>query len=205
MSRPKKSIEERNAMRERILAAASDLLETLGPDQISIRAITTRLGVSPMSFYSYFTSRDDLISALSEQQMHSLRDSAAQYLARAEQEGADLILREVLQLFADSALEQPRRYLLQWAIPADNPDQLPIRPWHLDIVLRFLSSLMEVGIRQGKFRAANPQTAALTLFSLINGPLLMRTSGRLADSDQFAVVLDEIENLAVQYLTPPTA
>ena len=57
MSRPKKTVEQRKATRERILAAASELLEKRGSEEISIRAVTAGLGISPMGFYSYFTSR----------------------------------------------------------------------------------------------------------------------------------------------------
>ena len=56
MSRPKKTVEQRKATRERILAAASELLEKRGSEEISIRAVTAGLGISPMGFYSYFTS-----------------------------------------------------------------------------------------------------------------------------------------------------
>lgn len=201
MSRPKKSIDERNAMRERILAAASDLLERHGADEISIRAVTASLGISPMSFYSYFTSRGDLITALGEQQLRSLQESAANYLARAERAGAGPILREVLGLLVESVCLQPRRYLLLWTIPAGAPQAALVRPWRLDMLLDFFTRLIEQGMLQGNFRPGDPRVAALTVFSTVNGALLLRVSGRLPDSGQFDALAHESVDLALRYVT----
>ena len=201
MSRPKKTVEQRNATRERILAAASELLEKYGSEEISIRAITAGLGISPMGFYSYFTSRAELIDALREQQLRAFDEGASQFLARARQEGAAPVLRETLQLLVDTACGQPQRYLLLWSVAAGEPDALAAPPWRLDGIIQFFGQLIEIGVQRGEFAPRDPHTAALTVFSLYTGALLLRVSGRLPDSGQFAALLREAEDLAQRYLS----
>jgi len=199
MSRPKKTVEQRNATRERILAAASELLEKYGSEEISIRAITAGLGISPMGFYSYFTSRAELIDALREQQLRAFDEGASQFLARARQEGAAPVLRETLQLLVDTACGQPQRFLLLYSA-AGEPDALVAPPWRLDGIIQFFGQLIEIGMQRGEFAPRDPHTAALTVFSLYTGALLLRVSGRLPDSGQFDALLRETERLALCYL-----
>lgn len=198
MSRPKKTSVEREAMRDRILAAADDLLEALGPSEVSIRAVTARLGVSPMTFYSYYPSRSELLKSLSERQLRALQESGEQFLARARQEGAACILHEVLALFSQSALQRPRSYLLQWALPVG---QMPnFHRLLFETGLKFLSDLIALGIQQNQFQPTDPREAAVMLFSLFNGPLLLYTSGRLTDSAELAKLLQDTEHLVMEYL-----
>lgn len=201
MSRPKKSSAERDLVRERILAAAGDLLESRGPAEVSIRAVTACLGVSAMAFYSYFSSRDELLTTLSERQLRTLQESGGQFLEQARSEGAGPVLRQVFALFSQSAFQRPRSYLLQWAMPVDEAGGLFFHSQRFQTVLDFLQRLVELGIEQGEFRPMQPQKAALALFSLFNGPLLLHTSGRLTDPAQLALLLSETERLALLYLT----
>ncbi|GAP15946.1 transcriptional regulator [Longilinea arvoryzae] len=198
MSRPKKTTLEREAMRERILAAAGDLLETQGPEEVSIRAVTARLGVSPMTFYSYFASREELLKSLSERQLRILQESAEQFLKRARQEGAGGVLREVVRLFSQAALQRPRSYLLQWTLPVDEAQK-----YHLllfETGLQFLSDLIDLGIQQGQFQPTESREAAVMLFSLFNGPLLLYTSGHLTDAAELSKLLEDTEHLVMDYL-----
>jgi len=201
MPRPKKTSAERDLVRERILAAASDLLERSGPAEVSIRAVTACLGVSPMAFYSYFSSRDELLNTLSERQLRILQESGEQFLDRARRESASQVLRQVFSLFAQSAFQRPHSYLLQWAMPLDEADGLFLQSKRFQTVLDFLQRLVALGIKQGEFRPMQPQQAALALFSLFNGPLLLHTSGRLTDPGQLADLLAETERLVLLYLT----
>lgn len=201
MSRPKKTDEQRNTTRERILAAASELLETRGSEEISIRAVTASLGISPMGFYSYFTSRAELIDALSDQQLRAFQEGASQYLARARRDGAAAVLRETLQLLADTACKQPQRFLLLYSAAPGEPDPLAVPPWRLDRIIQFFSQLIEVGVQSGEFTPRDPLVAAQTVFSLYSGVLLLRVSGRLPETVQFDALLREAEGLALRYLS----
>lgn len=50
--------------RERVLAAAVDLLDHAGPDAFTMRALAERLGVATMAVYSHFSGKDEIIEAV---------------------------------------------------------------------------------------------------------------------------------------------
>lgn len=52
------------ATRDLILQSMADLMEELGPDGISNRQIAERAGVTEITIYRHFSSREDLLSAL---------------------------------------------------------------------------------------------------------------------------------------------
>jgi AcrR family transcriptional regulator len=52
--------------RERILAAAQDLIDGGGLEQLSMRRLAQELDVWPMGIYRYFDDKDELVEALAE-------------------------------------------------------------------------------------------------------------------------------------------
>jgi AcrR family transcriptional regulator len=58
---------ERQAVRQAILDAARDLFVSEGYRNVSIRKIAERIEYSPAAIYSYFTGKDDIFFALSEE------------------------------------------------------------------------------------------------------------------------------------------
>jgi AcrR family transcriptional regulator len=58
--RERKKIETRRAL----ASAALRLAEELGPDKVTIEAIAEAAGVSPRTFFNYFTSKDDAIAGI---------------------------------------------------------------------------------------------------------------------------------------------
>lgn len=58
---------EGERLRATLLEAATELLaESENPDQVSVRAVTARAGVSPTALYLHFENRDHLVRAVSE-------------------------------------------------------------------------------------------------------------------------------------------
>ena len=67
-------------LREELIVAAQDLLaEAAHPDDVSIRAVARRAGVSPTAAYRHFTDRDDLVITA----IHSCFDEFTEELALA--------------------------------------------------------------------------------------------------------------------------
>ena len=59
--------ERRNAQREALLDAASEMLMHGGPDAISMRKLAARVGASTMAVYTAFGGKEGLITALFEE------------------------------------------------------------------------------------------------------------------------------------------
>jgi AcrR family transcriptional regulator len=75
---------EGDRLREQLLAAATELVaEKENPDEVSVRAVTARAGVSPTALYLHFDGREGLFLAVSEAcfaeleaAMHEAREGA---------------------------------------------------------------------------------------------------------------------------------
>jgi AcrR family transcriptional regulator len=64
---------ERNKLsRERVLEATAQLVRSEGLDALSMRRLAQRLDVWPMSIYTYFRDKDELLDALWREQMRDL-------------------------------------------------------------------------------------------------------------------------------------
>jgi AcrR family transcriptional regulator len=94
---------------ERILDAAQALLETSGPDGLSMRTLADALSVRPSSLYRHHASRETLLLALGERAAYALQDAlrraTADRTARAGAEAAS-------QAYLDYARQHPHLYAL---------------------------------------------------------------------------------------------
>jgi len=78
--RPRNPRGQGDRLREELIAAAQDLLaEAAHPDDVSIRAVARRAGVSPTAAYRHFSDRDDLVMTA----IHSCFDEFTEELAVA--------------------------------------------------------------------------------------------------------------------------
>ncbi len=62
-------------MVEVLLAAAGEILETEGPEALSVRRIAAAAGVAPMGVYNHFESKNGIIEALFIQGFERLREA----------------------------------------------------------------------------------------------------------------------------------
>jgi len=108
------------ATRERLLAAARELIEEGGYGSASVAAITERAGLAAGTVYRHFASKAQLF-------LDVFRDVCAgeerAMVAAADDAGPDAVdrLEAVLTTFARRALQNPR---LAWALLAEPVDQL---------------------------------------------------------------------------------
>ena len=105
-----------------ILDAASALLESEGPEALSVRRIAATAGVAPMGVYNHFRSKSGIMDALFRQGFR---------LLGAELEGAhhaadpEVALRAGLTIYRRLALASPATYrlMLMRAVPAYVPSE----------------------------------------------------------------------------------
>ena len=199
MPRPKQTEEQIATMRERILDAALALLSQQGPEALSIRAIAKRVGVSHMVLYTYFENRAALIAALSERQHGRLHARHAEILKRAETGDLREMLHESLAFYAQMMQRRPRPYRFLWIQPIDSVGSIgPYR--HVETHRRHLSRLIELGIERGILADRDPDLAAATVLSIVNGPLILYHSGRLPDEDLRDRMEENVLQIAMDYL-----
>ena len=201
MPRPKQTEEEREAMRERILDAAHELLMEQGPEALSTRVIAERLGVSHMVLYTYFENHDALSAALRARLREEREATRAEALQRAETGDVVAVMREALARYATAAKEHPALYTFLWVQPISSSgvwQEQPHRPYQGNI--RYLAQLAQLGMARGVFVERDPMLAAGVAFATVHAPLLFYYSGRLTGADLCDHLSAEALDLAMRYL-----
>ncbi len=107
-------------MEAALLASAAEILETEGPDGLSVRRIATAAHVAPMGVYNHFESKSGIIEALFVQGFERLGQAMA---GIAEIQDPYEALREGGRRYRALALAHPMMYQLMFmrAIPGFEP------------------------------------------------------------------------------------
>jgi AcrR family transcriptional regulator len=152
------------ATRDRLLAAARELVEEGGYGSASVLAIAARAGVAAGTVYRHFPSKAELF-------LEVFRDVCGgeerAMLAAADGAGAGGVARleAVVATFAERALRNPR---LAWALLAEPVDplvdaeRLAYRQRYADLIARELRTAIGAG-------EIPPQDVALTAAALVGG------------------------------------
>ena len=107
--------------RTRIFRAARKLFDEKGLDELSLRSVAKRVGITPMAIYRHFDSKESLVDAL-------VLDGLAQWSARVEALPAAKGLAKLEQIgeaFLDFALEEPRRFEAAFLIHSNKARRYP--------------------------------------------------------------------------------
>ncbi len=70
-------------LRAGLLASALELVEEAGPEQLSLRAVARRAGVSPNAPYNHYADKDALLTALATHSFELLRERMSAAVATA--------------------------------------------------------------------------------------------------------------------------
>lgn len=197
MPRPKRTEQEIEAMRERILDAALAMLKKEGLEVMSIRKIAERIDVSHMLLYSYFDNRAAIISSLRERGFEQMEAFCAESLRLAEVGDALVQVRGLLERFVQISREHPGLYQLAWR----RDRSLRADPQNMTRILEYLSQLINLCMEHGQCIERNPNLAAVMVFSMINGTLMLYHSvSAIGETDQSELESEMIE-AAITYLT----
>ena len=152
--------------RERLLAAAQELIEEGGYGAASVIAIADRAGVASGTLYRHFASKEELFvevfRAVCAREERAMRTAAADM---SEDATATQRLETVLGSFAERALRNPR---LAWALIAEPVDprvdaeRLAYRERYAAVI----SESLRAGIAAGELPEQN---VALTAAALVGG------------------------------------
>jgi len=158
--------------REAIIQAAEEIIQTQGPDALSMREVAELTDYSASNLYEYFASKDDLLAAVANEALMRLATQVGH-------SAAGLSLRERLLAYGQSYLEfartHPALYLLTFgrklshSVLAD-PEKTPS-------TYGLLLQLIREGIEAGDF-VPRPdfglQEMAFGCWSLVHGIAMLR-------------------------------
>lgn len=204
MARPRRTPEQIAEMRERILQAALDILNQEGFEELSIRAIAERLGISHMTFYTYFRSREELMMTLDERQREHIQEHRAEMLREAAQGDVCQVIREWLGIGVRLATRHPHIYHFLWVQPIDAKRSANQHQKIRDS-LDHLAELIRLGQECGRLVERDPLVAAGVVFGTVNAPLIMYHGGRLPDAELRDRLVNEAIDMAMGYLCSKNA
>lgn len=205
MPRPARTEEQIGAMQERILDIAHELIHEGGPRAVSIRRIAAELGISHMTFYNYFPSREVMLEKLRERELARVAECQEEMSARARSGPALPVILENLTGVARRTVRRPEMYRLAFTMantnthPTCNPG--PKNPLRHQAHLR---ELIQIGIEKGEFHIEDAEGAALLISALIQGPLGFFAAGYLEPA-QLQSLWEETLRIISIYLTRGTS
>jgi AcrR family transcriptional regulator len=187
-----------------LLDAAAEILETEGPDGLSVRRIAAAAGVAPMGVYNHFESKNGIIEALFIQGFERLSDALK---AVADVQDPYEALREGGRRYRALALEHPMVYQLMFlrAVPGFEPSE---RAFVIagDAFANLVTAVQRA-MAAGVIVEGEPAETAQLIWSSIHGWVsleLMGMTGFIEDQDTgfdrvCSTMLDGLSPDAVQH------
>jgi AcrR family transcriptional regulator len=200
MARPKKTSEQLETIREKILDTALAILQENGPEAITIRAIAERMDVAHMSLYTYFESQSAILRALSQREMAKWRVKQQVFQQRAETEDILRVVEDLLRFFMDFAHQNPNLYRMAWVMPEVGAETSAESRQRMQATVSYLADLLTIGMERGVFILREPFLAAGTVLAMVNTPYILFHSGKLIDSALRDRMAQEVFLAAMGYL-----
>ena len=149
-----------------LLTSAADILESEGPDGLSVRRIAAAAGVAPMGVYNHFESKFGIVEALYIQGFGRLADAMA---AMAQIDDPAEALLEGARAYRTLALAHPMAYQVMFlrAVPGFEPSD----PALTSCTRGFdcLVDTVERAIRAGVIAPGSPTETAQMIWAGIHG------------------------------------
>jgi AcrR family transcriptional regulator len=148
--------------RERIVAAAQDVIRRFGPAKATVLDVARALGVSHAAVYRHVATkaelRDLVVGRCAEATMPPLRDIAAQPGPAAQR----------LRAFIDAliagkrrwAADDPELFLAYRTLTADAQSAVAV---HVDELIELTATIIRAGVADGTFRTVDPVAAGRAL------------------------------------------
>ena len=186
--------------RSAILAAARELLESGGPDAVTLRSVGAAAGVSRSAAYRHFDDKGDLLAALA---LETLTELAATIRNSATRRGNRSPLQQGCRAYVRYAVEQPHHYLL---IFGDTPPAEPSREIEVaaDDGMRALGELVQRAQENGELGEGPPREVATVLWALLHGLAQLQITGHLQEPRTIEgdAGLDQLLDIALGALRP---
>lgn len=171
----------RHGTRERLLAAARDLLIQDGAAAVTMRAVATRVGLSAMAPYRHFPSREALLAAVVEQSHAVFASHLQRALAAPTPE--ERLLQAGFE-YLNFALEHPRDYALMLMNAPPESEAASASRGRDRATFQFLVDRIRECADAGVLDAPDPELTALTVWGHVHGIVSLHLTRRLFVDDR---------------------
>ena len=157
--------------RERILAAACDLIATDGIDEVRIARVANRARASTALVHHYFSTREELLTQALLQSFELAADErlgAGPAAATTATEGLAIAIQECLP----TPGEGEREWVLWvelWLRAAREPELRPVAGRMYESYREWISRVIKRGVESGEFRQVDADEVANLAMALFDG------------------------------------
>lgn len=163
--------------REQIIAAARDLFTTQGVDNVSMRKIATRVGITQAAIYQHFEDKAAILFALSEGFFEGMIEN---FMARHDPTQAPLeAFRASLKTYVEYGLSKPEEYRLVFMTSSSQivgtGHRIPsvmqgeIQPSAGNIAFSILHDRVRELVETGQIRGNDPDAMAEAIWAAGHG------------------------------------
>jgi len=174
---------ERENLRQEILDAARQLFLKNGYENVSMRQIAAKIEYSPTTIYLYFKNKSELFHSLCEETFAILERELDRIVSvdgepdqkdqQRRKAAADPVwcLRKGAEAYIRFGLQYPNHYRLLFMTPhpQDKDPEFQYEGSEGEKSFRYLLEITTEGVRQGRFRKADPLTLAQMAWTVMHG------------------------------------
>lgn len=170
---------ETGDLRERLLDESMTILETQGPDSLTLRAVAGAAGVSHMAPYRHFADKEALLAAIAERGFRALSE-AMRDAATAERDSPEQ-LRAFGLAYLAFARRRPALYRLMFGPTlAGKPQFATLMQAGGEAFAHFADAVSAILRERGAVSDTEPQALAIATWSLVHGLAMLLIDRRLA-------------------------
>ena len=175
MPRAALSLDQIAEFRSQICASATRLFAENGYDGVTLRALASSLGCSPMTPYRYFANKAEIFDTVRRAAAERLADCLDRAVV-GHREHSDR-LRALCHAYVEFAVAEPHAYRIMFELDRSaRPESLhgdDLRPWFV------MHAAVTEAVRDGALDG-EPNTVAHLLWSGVHGIVALHLSGMLA-------------------------
>ncbi len=173
-----------------LVDAAITLVRKYGPDQLSLRAVSAEIGVSPSASYHHFRDKDALVTAISNVLFDRLATMQEKAIAKIKGNGASASIKKFEEMgnaYFAWATSEPNLYRLMFGGYCEiNMEEHDSKAWNL--LREGLDELMAHGVIDKSARNGGE----VIVWSAVHGASSLAIEGLMSPSD-FPMVLKSIQ------------
>jgi AcrR family transcriptional regulator len=169
-------MDETNSTSERIYQCALRILESEGPQAVSMRRVGKEAGITAMAIYHYFPNRQTMLQAVVDSEFERLVEV---FTRSSGKRSFEATMIHAMDGYIDYALAHPRIFDYVFSMPRADARRFPEdfrarRSPTLNIVADIVSS----GMKLGKLKHDDAWEIAMELWAHAHGYLALWRAGR---------------------------
>ncbi|GAB3450423.1 TetR/AcrR family transcriptional regulator [Actinophytocola sediminis] len=190
------------ALREALLTATIELIESDGIGAVSLRRVARAAGVSPGAPYHHFADRAALLAALSDEGYRRL--AIALRDARGAAATLDRALAAIVEEYVLFASRHPAYFQVMFRPELKTSHKSQQDAEFGTDAFAVLEGTVDECITAGVLKPVDRDVLTLMLWSLVHGLASLWLDGQLADrTDDPEALTRQVANLVAAYMTHP--